>query len=93
MLSKCFLAQYSGTPLMRTPLGPTQIVLIREGSLFQGLFNIRQILSGPPCSVYITVNVLISGVSARRGSIVLQITVDPRLSESLWPTATKNSFG
>ena len=32
--------EYSGTPLMRTPLGPTQSVLIREGSLFRGLSNI-----------------------------------------------------
>ena len=28
---------YSGTPLMRTPLGPGSGVLIREVSLFQGL--------------------------------------------------------
>ena len=32
---------------MRIPLGPTQSVLIRGVSLFQGLFNIRKILSGP----------------------------------------------
>ena len=30
-------ANYSGTPLMRTPLGPGSGVLIREVSLFQGL--------------------------------------------------------
>ena len=30
---------YSGTPLTRTPLGPTQSVLIRGVSLIQGLFT------------------------------------------------------
>ena len=37
---------YSGAPLMRTPFGPTQNVLIRGLSLFQGLFKIRKIHSG-----------------------------------------------
>ena len=32
---------------MRTPLGPTQNVLIRGVSLFQGLFYMRKIRSGP----------------------------------------------
>ena len=38
---------YSGTPLMRTPLGPAQKVLIRKVSLFQGLFYIHKIRLGP----------------------------------------------
>ena len=46
---------YSETPVMWTPLKPTQSVLIREVSLFQGLFNIRKVLSWPhACSVRIT---------------------------------------
>ena len=39
--------KYSGTPIMWTPLGPNQKVLIRGVSLFQGLFNICKILLGP----------------------------------------------
>ena len=38
---------YSGTPLMRTPLGPSQSALIRGVSLFQGLFCMHKIHSKP----------------------------------------------
>ena len=38
---------YSGTLLMRTPLGPTQSVLIRGVALYQGLFSMHKIHSGP----------------------------------------------
>ena len=43
----CAGYMYSVTPLIRTPLGPTQSVLISEVSWFQGLFSIRKIHSGP----------------------------------------------
>ena len=56
---------------MWTPLGPTQSVLIKGVSLFQGLFDIRKILSGPLAVARITVDVLISGVPTRQGSTVL----------------------
>ena len=57
---------------MRTPLGPTRRVLIRGVSLFQGLFNIRKILSGPhTVSTLQWMQVRISGVFARRGSTLI----------------------
>ena len=63
--------KYSETPLMRTPLGPSQSVLIRGMALyFRGCFNVCRIFSGTARSVRITVDVRISGVSARRGSTV-----------------------
>ena len=43
---KLHKSQYSGTPLMRTPLGASQSVLIRGLSLFQGLFCTHKICSG-----------------------------------------------
>ena len=43
-LSLCI---YSGNRPMQTPLGPTQSVLIRGVSIFQGLFNRRKIHLGP----------------------------------------------
>ena len=38
---------HSGTPLMQTPLGPTQSDLIREVSVFQGSFYVHEIRMGP----------------------------------------------
>ena len=55
---------------MRTPLRPTQIVLIKGVSLFRGLFYIHEITFGTTHSVHIIVDVRISGVSARRDSTV-----------------------
>ena len=55
---------------MQTPLGPSQCVMIRGVSLFQGLFYMHKILFGTPRSVRITVDVLISVVATRQGSTV-----------------------
>ena len=38
---------YSGTALMQTPLGPSPSVLLKGVPLFQELFYIRKIHSGP----------------------------------------------
>ena len=55
---------------MWTPLGPTQSVLIRELSLFQGLFNILKILLGPhPVSALQSMSLFL----ARWGSTVEDI--------------------
>ena len=71
MTHTCNQESYSETSLIWTPLGPTQSVLIRGVSWFQGLLDIRMIRSGPhACSVRITVDVCISGVSARRSCTV-----------------------
>ena len=41
------IKNYSETPVMWTPLGPIQSVLIRGVSSFQGLLNMGKIHSGP----------------------------------------------
>ena len=55
---------------MQIPLGPSQIVLIKGGVLISGVVLYAQDTLRIAHSVCITVDVHISGVSTRRGSIV-----------------------
>ena len=60
---------YSGTPLIRTHLGPKIIVLISKVSFLQGE-NMYLYKVGTQSSVLIKQGVLISKVSFKRGSTV-----------------------
>ena len=54
---------YSGTPLLRTPLGEPEVSLLKEVSSFQGSFCTYLYVGGTKHSVLFKVDVLISGVS------------------------------
>ena len=54
---------YSGTPLLRTPLGQPEVSLLKEVSSFQGSFCTHLYVGGTKHSVLFKVDVLISGVS------------------------------
>ena len=54
---------YSGTPLLRTPLGQLEVSLLKEVSSFQGSFCAHLYVGGTNHSVLFKVDVLISGVS------------------------------
>ena len=55
--------KYSGTPLLRTPLGQLEVSLLKEVSSFQGSFCTHLYVGGTNHSVLFKVDVLISGVS------------------------------
>ena len=54
---------YSGTPLLRTPLGQPEVSLLQEVSSFQGSFCTHLYVGGIKHSVLFKVDVHISGVS------------------------------
>ena len=54
---------FSGTPLLRTPLGQPEVSLLQEVSSFQGSFCTYLYVGGTKHSVLFKVDVLISGVS------------------------------
>ena len=55
--------EYSGTPLLRTPLGQPEVSLLQEVSSFQGSFCTYLYVGGTKHSVLFKVDVHISGVS------------------------------
>ena len=76
-----------GTPVMPTLLGPSQSVLISGVSLFKGCFYTQHTFRTAH-SVRMTVDVVISGVSVRRG-----FTVYPKqLSDRLQTTVLQHAY-